>query len=138
MNHSPLKRKTPLRTGGILDRKGRPSHRTKLILSDDPNDPEIVWREDIRRRSGGWCERCAALGRRRRAVNAHHRRTRQEKWSRWIVNNGIDLCGDCHHVDVHGHPEWARNHGLILSRHSRAHPRPVLGCGLDCDVDHYA
>jgi hypothetical protein len=137
MKRSPLASKTPMRRTAFKRQRGptrnqQLNHRIKIEQCDDPNDPEVVFREDVHRRSGGICELC----RKRRAVQIHHRRTRTVKWSKWLAVNGLDLCRACHHDVIHAHTDWAMRHMLILSRHSTTHPLPVTTCGLDCDVDH--
>lgn len=70
------------------------------------------------------------------SAQIHHRRTREEKWSKWLPDNGLDLCRACHHDVIHANVDWARRHWLILSRHSTTHPKPVLVCAVACEIDH--
>ncbi len=125
-----------------MKRSPMPARRTPMKrtrMRPKPNSiseqaAEATFRVNVHRRSGGRCELCGL----RPATQIHHRRTREEKWSRWLVENGLDLDDSCHHEVIHANPDWARRHGLILSRHSTDHPAPVIGCSLDCPIDHGA
>jgi hypothetical protein len=128
----PPQRKAPLKRKPFRRRpKSLSDHNVRLALNDDPNDPEIIFREDVHRRSRHRCERCG-----RPSAQIHHRRTRQVRWSRWLPENGFDACRHCHHDIIHAHPEWAMRHGLILSQHGHDHPAPAPNCPLDCPIDH--
>ena len=64
-------------------------------------------------RDGGRCLRCGSPGsevhhRQRRAVGGHG------------LQNLVLLCADCHHAQIHGHPERARAEGFIVSAYSDA------------------
>ena len=56
------------------------------------------------------------------ATDWHHRQTR--RYGPDCPCNTVALCSHCHHVNVHGRPEWARETGWIVSRHS-ANPGAV-------------
>jgi len=51
-----------------------------------------LWSEIIKKRAGGRCERCGAMG----PLNAHHIHGRRIFNTRWSLNNGIALCHKCH------------------------------------------
>jgi len=121
MKRTPLVRKTPMK-------RSRPR---KRLHAADPTKP--AQQDAARRRSRGICELCG----RRAATDVHHRRMRSAGGAD-VVENFLDLCSSCHHVSIHENPDWAYRHGLLLRRGSTGHPDPVIGCGLECEVDHLA
>lgn len=110
--------------------KRKPSKAKKARFEDDRIDQE---RRIAQNRSRGVCELCRDAP----ATEIHHRRRRSAGGLEHHVNY-LDLCHSCHHVTIHGNPDWAMRHGLLLSRHTTNHPEPVRGCTVDCEVDHLA
>lgn len=114
---SGLRRSRPMRT-----RSGRPSIASRRA------------RADVSTRSGGWCEARIAGFCEGRASQMHHRVRRSQGGtdSPAIL---VDLCRACHHDAIHQHPDWASRHGWLI-RSGEVPWGPVVGCGLDCVVDH--
>lgn len=124
MRRSPLTRKTPLRSRSApKSRRKAPippatARRSAEHGMDYPEARRIVYG-----RSGGRCEApwCGApLGDR---MEAHHRLTR--RFGPDCPCNLLALCSRCHHAEVHEQPERARDHGLIVSRHTAVPPAEV-------------
>lgn len=90
----------------------------------------------VRRRSHGRCELLHHEGCTDVATEMHHRRMRSAGGLD-IVDNILHLCHTAHQRRIHAHPKWAYRHGLLLRRGGTDHPPPILGCDLDCTVDHY-
>ena len=89
--------------------------------------------ESVTRRSRGICELCRDAP----ASEFHHRRMRSAGGLD-IFDNLIHLCRACHHDTVHANPDWSYRHGLLLRRGGTDHPDPVIGCWMECTMDHYA
>lgn len=102
----------------VRPRRATPRRRSAPRWSpDDWRDAEPL----LLTRAGHRCERC-------RRPFGHTHSTKLERHHRQVRTIGGDrlanlaaLCGTCHQ-DVHAHPEEARNHGWIVSRH---HPDPA-------------
>ena len=72
-------------------------------------------RAEVMARARGRCE-VAGPGCTGAATDAHHRQTR--RYGPDCPCNLLALCSHCHHVNVHGQPEAARDLGWIVSRHA--------------------
>ena len=69
-------------------------------------------RVTVHARAGGRCERCGTpVG--VHDMEAHHRKLRSQGGRDELVNL-VALCSDCHHTQVHAHPERARGEGWIV------------------------
>jgi hypothetical protein len=123
----PPQRRTPLARKPI---KRKPSKAKRARFAEDRVDQE---RRIAQHRSRGGCELCRDAP----ATEIHHRRRRSAGGLDHHTNY-LDLCHSCHHVTIHGNTGWAMRHGLLLSRHTTDHPPPVIGCPLECEIDHYA
>jgi hypothetical protein len=73
-----------------------------------------------------------------RTQHAHHRQLRRP--DNTVDENLLAVCGGvpagCHEF-IHAHPEWARRHGLLVSKwadYRQIPPHP--GCDPDCPIDH--
>jgi 5-methylcytosine-specific restriction protein A len=57
----------------------------------------LKWREKVLRRDKYLCRECAKYGRRTSATHAHHILSVEEHPEmRYVVSNGVSLCGGCH------------------------------------------
>jgi hypothetical protein len=121
MKRTPLRRKTPLQRSGI--KRHHPHRRVRF-------EANAVY-EAVTRRSRGICELCRDVP----ATEMHHRRMRSAGGLD-IYDNILHLCGFCHHEAIHANPDWAYRHGLLIRRSDPNHPPPVIGCWMNCDVDH--
>lgn len=137
----PLQRRTPLARGkslgnrsGGLERKplpkGQPIRARTSGARKDRRKPfdeadGMPWQEVrlvIFARALGQCEAC---GRSLNIANmeGHHRRSKGVKGPhRDCPCNALALCSSCHHDEVHGKPEEARELGRILSKLSTTPP----------------
>jgi 5-methylcytosine-specific restriction endonuclease McrA len=151
MKRSPLQRKTPLLRSNDpqrrLDGNDPPmplakarqrspkTHRAARKQSQGKMSTHVV--QAVKRRSRGRCERCGTAP----ATQLHHRRLRSQG-GRNTLENLVDLCAPCHNASadaIHANVDWAHRHGWIVpSWQDPADVEPVVGCLLDCAVDHFA
>ncbi len=57
-----------------------------------------LWSQAIQYKYRGICVIC-----RRRSSDSHHLVSRRNKSTRWMIDNGIALCMDCHRLSHDGH-----------------------------------
>ena len=162
----PIRRRTPLQQGKGLSRGKprrtaaaplppgqlvRPKTAAKRKRDRDPAEDGMAW-PDVRliiyARSMGRCEVCGCQLNIHN-MEGHHRRSKGVKGPhRNCPCNALALCSSCHHDEVHGKPDEARELGRIVSKLTddlpadlpvilHGQPRPVLlTCGgLYTDAD---
>lgn len=131
----PPQRKTPLKSSGPIKPKwppqgSREKRAKRLSRSKMPSSVA----DAVHRRSGGRCEYGNHAGCSGRGEHLHHRRLRSQMGPN-TVENLVDICSVAHSL-IHGHPEWARRHGWIVSREHEPVEIGVWPCPLDCPDDH--
>lgn len=138
MKRSPLTRSTPLKRSGPIQPKWPPqgSREKRAKRLSRSKMPSTV-QDAVRRRSRGVCELCGSAP----AAHLHHRRLRSQGGQN-TYENLADLCHACHNSSddaVHANVDWARRHGWIVpSWADPAEVDTVVGCPIDCLVDHTA
>lgn len=83
-------------------------------VSDKRRKRDAVYparRREVHDRGNGICEFCLSEP----MTEVHHIRGRGGP-DPHRLGNLLGLCRDCH-TSAHQHPEWAREHGLMRSRH---------------------
>ena len=73
---------------------------------------DALWRKAVLKRDKGLCQRCFSLGTLTPAVDAHHAiHKSQGLYVRYLMDNGIALCRQCHLRDERGKlKEWCVEH----------------------------
>lgn len=95
--------------------KARRSTPRRTTGRDDHGPGPEQARVEVMARARGVCE-LNGPGCTRQATDAHHRQTR--RYGPDCPCNLLALCSWCHHENVHGQPETARDLGWIVSRHA--------------------
>lgn len=138
---SELERRTPLKRSGNLRRTPMKRSASREPRAR-PANRGVEFSEKTRRRAasryGGMCALCDRLGYGlvARQVEQYHHRQMRSAGGRGTVENCLPLCG-VHHRLIHGYPDWAYRHGLLVKRHADPSAISVVaGCAISCEVDH--
>lgn len=61
---------------------------------------DVLWSQGVIERDGSVCQKCG-----RWAENPHHVFLKRKRGSRWLLENGINLCENCHVPWAHAKPD---------------------------------
>ena len=92
---------------------------------------DILFSQFIRRRTGGYCERCGKFNGWKRLQTSHFI-GRAKRSVRWDEDNAVGLCFGCHqYFTSHPleHTEWFKKRlgdrfDLLIARTRNTHPKP--------------